>query len=114
MAVLPRPKNAITLTNPDSSTPMPVVTNELAYQFLEPPRQFLILTNVGITVLAKRRALDWLRDAIEEVQADGNVQPIIDFRDRYYLAVWPQLGHCAHTRIQFWPRPDMRNASGLG
>ncbi|KAI0304810.1 nucleoporin [Russula brevipes] len=83
MAVLPRPKNAITLTNPDSSTPMPVVTNELAYQFLEPPRQFLILTNVGITVLAKRRALDWLRDAIEEVQAEGNVQPIIDFRDSF-------------------------------
>ena len=84
MAALPRPKNAITLTSPDASTPMPVVTNELAYQFLEPPRQFLILTNVGITVLAKRRALDWLRDAIEEVQAEGNVQPIIDFRDRYY------------------------------
>lgn len=83
MAALPRPKNAITATSPDSSTPIPVVTNELAYQFLEPTRQFLILTNVGITVLAKRRALDWLRDALEEVQAEGNVQPIIDFRDRY-------------------------------
>jgi nuclear pore complex protein Nup155 len=84
MAVLPRPKNAITVTTPDPSTPMPVVTNELAYQFLEPTRQFLVLTNVGITVLAKRRALDWLRDALEEVQAEGNVQPIIDFRDRYH------------------------------
>jgi nuclear pore complex protein Nup155 len=83
MAALPRSKNAITATSPDSSTPIPVVTNELAYQFLEPTRQFLILTNVGITVLAKRRALDWLRDALEEVQAEGNVQPIIDFRDRY-------------------------------
>jgi nuclear pore complex protein Nup155 len=85
MAALPRPKHAITITSPDSNTPMPVVTNELAYQFLEPTRQFLILTNVGITVLAKRRALDWLRDALEEVQAEGNVQPIIDFRDRYSL-----------------------------
>ncbi|KAF8507029.1 nucleoporin [Russula emetica] len=83
MAALPRPKNSITLTSPDPNTPMPVVTNELAYQFLEQPRQFLILTNVGITVLAKRRALDWLRDAIEEVQAEGNVQPIIDFRDSF-------------------------------
>ncbi|KAI0257476.1 nucleoporin [Lactifluus subvellereus] len=83
MAALPRPKNAITVTSPDSSTPMPVVTNELTYQFLEPTRQFLILTNVGITVLAKRRALDWLRDALEEVQAEGNVQPIIDFRDSF-------------------------------
>jgi len=88
MAALPRPKNSITLTTPDPNAPMPVVTNELAYQFLEPPRQFLILTNVGITVLAKRRALDWLRDAIEEVQAEGNVQPIIDFRDRYYPFIW--------------------------
>jgi nuclear pore complex protein Nup155 len=82
MAALPRPKNTVSLAGQDSSILMPVVTNELAYQFLEPPRQFLILTNVGITVLAKRRALDWLRDAIEEVQAEGNVQPIIDFRDR--------------------------------
>jgi nuclear pore complex protein Nup155 len=88
MAALPRAKNAIPLTSPAPNTPMPVVTNELAYQFLEPPRQFLVLTNVGITVLAKRRALDWLRDAIEEVQAEGNVQPIIDFRDRYRPFIW--------------------------
>lgn len=83
MAALPRPKNTVPLFGQDSSTLMPVVTNELAYQFLEPPRQFLVLTNVGITVLGKRRALDWLRDAIEEVQAEGNVQPIIDFRDSF-------------------------------
>jgi nuclear pore complex protein Nup155 len=97
MAALPRPKNSITLTSPDPNTPMPVVTNELAYQFLEQPREFLILTNVGITVLAKRRALDWLRDAIEEVQAEGNVQPIIDFRDRYYPFTWIQVECCPHT-----------------
>ncbi|KAH9175438.1 nucleoporin [Lactarius sanguifluus] len=83
MAALPRPKNTVPLFGQDSSILMPVVTNELAYQFLEPPRQFLVLTNVGITVLGKRRALDWLRDAIEEVQAEGNVQPIIDFRDSF-------------------------------
>ena len=97
MAALPRPRNSITLTTPSPNTPMPVVTNELAYQFLEQPRQFLILTNVGITVLAKRRALDWLRDAIEEVQAEGNTQPIIDFRDRYYPFTWIQVGCCPHT-----------------
>jgi len=99
MAALPRPKNAINLTSPDSNTPMPVVANELAYQFLEPPRQFLILTNVGITVLAKRRALDWLRDALEEVQAEGNVQPIIDFRDRYYFPMAILVRICTHTRF---------------
>ncbi|KAI0274723.1 nucleoporin [Gloeopeniophorella convolvens] len=83
MAALTRPKSIIALAGAESNTPMPVVTNELAYQFLEPVRQFLILTNVGITILAKRRALDWLRDVIEEVQAEGNVQPIIDFRDSF-------------------------------
>ena len=113
MAALPRPKNSITLTSPDPNAPMPVVTNELAYQFLEQPRQFLILTNVGITVLAKRRALDWLRDAIEEVQAEGNVQPIIDFRDRYYPFTWIQAECRPHTYppvsaetrhvLCFWP-----------
>ena len=114
MAALPRPKNAITPTTPDANTPMPVVTNELAYQILEPPRQFLILTNVGITVLAKRRAIDWLRDAIEEVQAEGNVQPIIDFRDRYHSPLWIQAGNRIHMHLQFWAGPDMRYAFSLG
>jgi len=114
MAALPRPRNAISLTSPDPNAPIPVVTNELAYQFLEPPRQFLILTNVGITVLAKRRALDWLRDAIEEVQAEGNVQPIVDFRDRYKHSLWIQVGCYIHTRLQFRPRPDMCYALSLG
>jgi nuclear pore complex protein Nup155 len=99
MAALPRSKNAIAFTSPDSNAPMPVVTNELAYQFLEPPRQFLILTNVGITVLAKRRALDWLRDALEEVQAEGNVQPIIDFRDRYYSPITIVVRYHTQTRL---------------
>jgi nuclear pore complex protein Nup155 len=59
----------------------PVVTNELAYQFCEPSRQFMILTNVGLTYLAKRRAIDYLKDVIEEHQ-EGNSQPIVQFRDR--------------------------------
>jgi nuclear pore complex protein Nup155 len=67
---------------PAVSSPSPVVTNELATQFNEPPRQFMILTNVGLTFLAKRRAVDYLKAVIEEVQSEGNVQPIIEFRDR--------------------------------
>lgn len=58
------------------------ITNELALQFSQPPRQFMILTNVGLTFLIKRRALDYLKAVIEELQSEGNVQPIIDFRDR--------------------------------
>ncbi|KAI3622521.1 nucleoporin [Moniliophthora roreri] len=63
--------------------PSPLVTNELASQFAEPPRQFMILTNVGLTFLVKRRAIDYLRAVIEELQAEGNIQPIIEYRDSF-------------------------------
>ena len=76
MASVPRP------SLPPSTAPSPAVTNELALQFSEPPRQFMILTNVGLTFLVKRRALDYLRAVIEEAQSEGAVQPIIEFRDR--------------------------------
>ncbi|KAJ6604576.1 nucleoporin [Mycena vulgaris] len=66
-----------------SSTPVPAVTNELATQFSANPRQFMILTNVGLTFLIKRRALDYLKAVIEELQSEGNVQPIIEFRDSF-------------------------------
>jgi len=77
MAPVPLPK-----ASTPSATPSPTIMNELATQFGEPPRQFMILTNVGLTFLAKRRALDYLKAVIEEVQSEGNVQPIIEFRDR--------------------------------
>ena len=76
MATIPRQ------STPASSAPSPLVINELATQFSEPSRQFMILTNVGLTFLVKRRALDYLKAVIEEVQAEGVVQPIIEFRDR--------------------------------
>ncbi|KAJ6621663.1 nucleoporin [Mycena sp. CBHHK59/15] len=69
-------------SNP-SGTPIPAVTNDLATQFGTNPRQFMILTNVGLTFLIKRRALDYLKAVIEELQSEGNVQPIIEFRDSF-------------------------------
>jgi nuclear pore complex protein Nup155 len=69
-----------------SASPQPAVMNELASQFGQPTKQFMILTNVGLTFLAKRRALDYLRAVIEEVQLEGNVQPIIEFRDRHVIS----------------------------
>ncbi|KAJ7783706.1 nucleoporin [Mycena maculata] len=63
--------------------PVPAVTNELATQFSTNPPQFMILTNVGLTFLIKRRALDYLKAVIEELQSEGNVQPIIEFRDSF-------------------------------
>ena len=98
MASVPRP------SLPPSTAPSPAVTNELALQFSEPPRQFMILTNVGLTFLVKRRALDYLRAVIEEAQSEGTVQPIIEFRDRRVLFCRPRHGHtdapCSFGRDQ--------------
>lgn len=77
-AMAPAPREAV---ESSSGSLAPVPTNELAYQFSETPRYFMILTNVGLTYLAKRRALDYLKDVVEEAQ-DGNAQPVIQFRDR--------------------------------
>jgi nuclear pore complex protein Nup155 len=63
------------------STGLPA-THELSVQFSEPARQFMILTNAGITFLAKRRPLDYLKDVIEEYHADGNIQSLMHFRER--------------------------------
>lgn len=84
MAPVPRPSLAAATTSPANS-PAPSSLNELATQFSEPPRQFMILTNVGLTFLAKRRALDYLKAVIEEFQVEGNAQPLIQFRDRYFF-----------------------------
>lgn len=76
------PQTSFSMPAGSSGAPVPTVTNELATQFSDSPRQFMILTNVGLTFLIKRRALDYLKAVIEELQSEGNVQPIIEFRDR--------------------------------
>ncbi|KZT30631.1 nucleoporin [Neolentinus lepideus HHB14362 ss-1] len=81
-AIAPVPQTPYHSSTP-STSPVPVAINELAIQLCEPPRQFVILTNAGIIYLAKRRALDYLRDVIEEFHAEGNSQPIIEFRDSF-------------------------------
>ncbi|KAF8971407.1 nucleoporin [Flammula alnicola] len=76
---------AITKTAAGTSagTPAPSGINELASQFGEYPSQFMLLTNVGLTFLIKRRAVDYLKAVLEELQSEGNVQPIIEFRDSF-------------------------------
>ena len=59
----------------------PVVTNELVYQFTEPTREFIVMTNVGLSFLAKRRPVDALKVALEDAM-DGNTGSIVHFRDR--------------------------------
>lgn len=66
-----------------SDAPSPAITNELATQFTEDSRHFMILTNAGLTFVVKRRALDYLWAAIEDLQKNGTVQPIMECRDRY-------------------------------
>ncbi|TFK41242.1 nucleoporin [Crucibulum laeve] len=78
MATLPK-----TSSSTPPGIPSPATINELAKQFGETPEQFMLLTNVGLTFLTKRRALDYLKAVLEELQAEGNVQPIIEFRDSF-------------------------------
>ncbi|KAI0374276.1 nucleoporin [Pilatotrama ljubarskyi] len=82
IAPVPRSKYSLTTSAPPN-TPAPLVTNELAIQFSEPARQYIILTNGGLHWIAKRRAVDALKEAIEEFQVEGNAQPLIDLRNSY-------------------------------
>jgi nuclear pore complex protein Nup155 len=81
MAALPK-TSSITPQN----TPNPSVINELARQFSESPQQFMLLTNSGLSILSKRRAVDYLKAVLEELQTTNSVQPIIELRDRYILS----------------------------
>ncbi|KAL0951292.1 hypothetical protein HGRIS_008003 [Hohenbuehelia grisea] len=76
MAAMPHPPS-------ETGNAAPAVINELAYQFNEQPRQFMILTNTGVTFLSKRRVVDYLRAVIEVYQSEGNPQPIMEFRDSF-------------------------------
>ncbi|KJA29400.1 hypothetical protein HYPSUDRAFT_32851 [Hypholoma sublateritium FD-334 SS-4] len=69
------------VTPPGTAAPSDI--NELASQFDEYPNQFMLLTNVGLTFLIKRRAIEYLKAVLEELQSEANVQPIIQFRDSF-------------------------------
>lgn len=79
MSAVPR----LRMPSTPPGTPSPAAINELALQVGEYSQQFMVLTNVGLTFLVKRRAIDYLKAVLEEIQTEGNVQPIIEFRDRY-------------------------------
>ena len=85
----------------------PVVTNELVYQFTEPTREFIVMTNVGLSFLAKRRPIDALKVALEEAM-DGNTGSIVHFRDRQvlllpYLIYGNDITHTKSTWKLFIP-----------
>ncbi|KAI0735282.1 nucleoporin [Earliella scabrosa] len=82
IAPVPRSKYSLTTSAP-ANTPAPLITNELATQLSEPARQYIILNNGGLHWIVKRRAIDALKEVIEEFQVEGNAQPLIEFRDSY-------------------------------
>ncbi|KIM48278.1 hypothetical protein M413DRAFT_439999 [Hebeloma cylindrosporum] len=79
-AMAPVPK---TSTFIPAGTPAPSGINELATQFGESPNQFMLLTNSGITFIVKRRAVDYLKAVLEDLQLEGHVQSIVEFRDSF-------------------------------
>lgn len=70
-------------TSSPAASPEPLVTNELSTQFSQARQEFVIVTNAGVSHLVKRRAVDYLLDALEEVHMEGSVQPLVDFRDSF-------------------------------
>ena len=82
LAVAPRSSLTAAADTP-ADCPAPVLTNDLATQFCEPPRSFIILTNAGVAHMVKRRPLDALLTTIEEYHNEGNAQSLMQFRDRY-------------------------------
>ena len=81
IAPAPRSKYS-SITSSPVNTRAPVVINELATQFTEPAKQFIILNNGGLHWVAKRRAVDSLKDAIEEHVTEGSPQSLVAFCDR--------------------------------
>lgn len=57
--------------------------NELTAQLIEPPRQFIALTEAGLTDLVKKRPVDVLKDLIEASKKLGDIQYVTAFKDRY-------------------------------
>ncbi|KAF9519855.1 hypothetical protein BS47DRAFT_1387799 [Hydnum rufescens UP504] len=61
----------------------PTIWNEFVTQFSSYPDQFLILSNDGLSVIGKRRAVDCLRDLIEVARRGGDENMITLFFEQY-------------------------------
>ena len=61
----------------------PTIWNELVTQFSSYAEQFLVLSNDGLAVIGKRRAVDCLRDLIEAARRGGDENMITLFFEQY-------------------------------
>jgi nuclear pore complex protein Nup155 len=71
-----------TASLPTSPRGQPPLWNELVTQSSSYADQFLVLTNDGLSVVAKRRAIDCLKDLIEAVRRGGDESMITAFFDQ--------------------------------
>jgi nuclear pore complex protein Nup155 len=61
-------------------TPAPTTWNELATQFSDPPREFAVLTNTGVHIVRRRRAVEVLAGLIRSTQwLAGSESSVRDF-----------------------------------
>ena len=73
----------------------PPLWNELVSQSSSYADQFLVLTNDGLSVVAKRRAVDCLKDLIGAVRRGGDESMITAFFDQlsfYFIFLWQRHG----------------------
>ena len=81
-------------------SPAPVSNNELVTQFSEPQRKFLIITNMGLNLIVKRRAVDFLSASL--IEADmGNQSALQDFFTRFFFFLFLFYDRSYHLRCSF-------------
>jgi nuclear pore complex protein Nup155 len=108
------PSISSSIKPPDS--PAPVATNELVTQFSEPQRKFLVITNMGLNLIVKRRAIDFLSASLLEADM-GNQSGLQDFFTRCVFLcfvdynVTHYLSHTAlagirHVQCSLLSRPE--------
>jgi nuclear pore complex protein Nup155 len=82
-AAAPVARTSVLSSIAGNAAPAPTVMNELATQWSESPPELMILTNIGLSFLTKRRALDHLKAVLEDFQTSGKVHPVLEFRDSF-------------------------------
>ncbi|CAE6420224.1 unnamed protein product [Rhizoctonia solani] len=92
--------------------------NDLTAQLVEPPRQFIALTEAGLTSLVKKRPMDVLRDLIEASKKVGDLSYVSAFRDSYgvdqfCMMCFALLASNSNLSSDNRPLPGQRHTDGL-
>ncbi|CAE6524856.1 unnamed protein product [Rhizoctonia solani] len=92
--------------------------NDLTAQLVEPPRQFIALTEAGLTSLVKKRPMDVLRELIEASRKVGDLSYVAAFRDSYgsdqfCMMCFALLASNSHLSMDNRPLPGQRHMDGL-